>query len=172
MTILNEGRDAPLYHATKAINALSIIQSDTLQVSTEHELDGRMVKGVSLTRSFEFAKHWRNAEVIFEIDQRKLSQMKRIFPVDFFSDNVPSHARRKGGFAEAEEFVVGKIHPLSKSLKGIHITFKTQRAMEEDIDDFYDFNHILNHELLIVHGGHITDPANPFDIRKRFVRNA
>lgn len=100
---LEEGRDAPLYHATPLFNAEKILQHNIIRAQTSHVHDWttkkqgkvRALPVVSLTRSFKFAERWgervsvrnRFDFVIFELDQRKLSQRYKFVPYNHFSGN-------------------------------------------------------------------------------------
>lgn len=92
---LEEGRDAPLYHATDIMSALSIIrygfEPRTVHLSKKtlglvNDVDDfgieKVARGVSLTRSLPFAKSW--GAVIFEIDQRQLTQRYKVIPIQYF----------------------------------------------------------------------------------------
>jgi len=121
---LTEGRDAPLYHSTSPSNALSIIRQNEISATTTTGF--KEYVGVSLTRSIKTAFYWRRFGVVFEIDQRKLSQDKRIEPL-----NIMGVAKKYGGkvpdwvYSKYEELfeerVKGSINPLSKYLTKIII---------------------------------------------------
>lgn len=127
---LLEGRDAPLYHGTSMWVAEEILSADALSAHTRHKLPlvDKTVMGVSLSRSLRTSR--RFGSVIFELDQSKLARKHRIVPIDYFHnrhsrtldpDEVdPNYERRRGGYAEAEEFVVGDIKKLSRYLRAVH----------------------------------------------------
>lgn len=123
--LINEGRDAPLYHGVSYDHAIDQLKNNRIEGRTTQRFwpDGRRLKdthpeyedsfwlkGVSLTRDVNYAKHW--ADIIYVIDQRKLSQRYKIIP---FNWGYASRARQVDPKREREEFVVlGKIY---KSLK-------------------------------------------------------
>lgn len=139
---LMESKSAPLYHAATLMNAGNIILSNTLMPNTNQNITGlpgskqnkntKAVAGVSLTRSLQFAKTFDNISddhrIIFVLDQEKLNQKYKIRPVDFFTTNPaaddmrPYALRRKGPYAESEEFVIGPINGLDKYITKIIIT--------------------------------------------------
>lgn len=142
---ITEGRDAPLYHGTTLDTAMQILKHDMIQGRTNHE--NRILGinkpgstgGVSLSRSFKISEWF--GEVIFELDQRKLTHNYRINPVQFFSSQGPMLSARtkklggnkvlSGRHTEAEEFVIGSIKNVSKYITKIHIPEKVYRTSEE-----------------------------------------
>jgi hypothetical protein len=145
--ILTEGRDAPLYHFTRYPDIVEIILSDSLNNVTPQIVNGKDVKGVSLTRDKRF--NW-TGDIRLMIDQKKLSQRFKLSPVDYFAgpyfkDKKDFHSgyigletgygdkfdRRKGKWAEYEEFVIGKIKPLHNYLVRIDI-LKNSEALEDE----------------------------------------
>ena len=125
MESLLEARTASLYHACGFHAAIQILGADKIEARTRHvSAHGHDVMGVSLTRSPQFAGSW--GDVVFEIDQQLLIYHHKVIPVDFWGkSNEPQLAnvgRRRGAYAEAEEFVMGPINELSRMLKAIRIT--------------------------------------------------
>lgn len=132
-----EARSAPLYHRTSMYWFDSImdkglepktghVPKHLLKTSGNFKYDygggfkGENVKGVSTTRSFNFAKTWGDIQerVIFELDQQKLSQRYEIRPIQYFSSDS-GKARFQGNNIknEAEEFII--------SLKSIPLKYVT-----------------------------------------------
>jgi hypothetical protein len=170
--LLTEGKDAPLYHATHWYNLPSIIEQNTLLAKTTHRLDKRIdfihniphnkreqselyqgediVRGVSLTRSFSFAKQWSSSgcSVVLILDQSKLIQKYKIIPHNFWSkhhvhsiqnSNVKQSQKRNTHISEAEEFLIGNINNLDKYLLGIwtnNTDLLFELLKDENVDDF------------------------------------
>lgn len=116
LRILIEGRDASLYHCTTLDNAMLILNSGVIQGSNYSHKGG-----VSLTRNKNYLVN-DESEVQFELDQRKLSQTKKIEPYAYFS-------RKKGTKNyESEEVVIGDV-----SLK----KFVTRVDIHPEVLEFY-----------------------------------
>lgn len=131
---LTEGRDAPLYHGTPMDTAAYILKRDMIEARTLHHgagFEGKSwnaskvssgeVSGVSLTRNLRMAKVF--GSVVFELDQRKLTQTHKIMPYNYFnratmdgSSGARSLPDNKYKATEAEEFVRGSIKNLDKYL--------------------------------------------------------
>jgi hypothetical protein len=134
---LEEGRDAPLYHATNS-NHIELILKDNMLKGEIYDpgVKGnkrfkRKAKGVSLTRNFKYAKYWVSGvtSFIFELDQRKLSQRYKIVPFNFFQNEMPGPREKElkqgvgpSGFNEYEEVLVGTLKDLDKYVKYIHVS--------------------------------------------------
>lgn len=139
---ITEGRDAPLYHGTTLYNAAAALDIDKLQTNTS---DGDHRNSISLTRNFDFAKHWamvncgvfRSATVLV-LSQTKLAQTHRIFPHNYWADphsltygakSSPTRLTSVNTYGinsepkanEFEEYLVKDIKPLSKYLTKIII---------------------------------------------------
>jgi hypothetical protein len=148
---LNEGRDAPLYHATGLSAANMILNDNTLWPATLHPKgklkrsnandDKERVNGISLTRSIQFAKDW--GQVVFELDQRKLSYNFSFAPYDYYQWSTPnSISRRK----EAEEFLLGEIKNFKSYVRKIHISFENlgmNTLAKPQIEDHYELSMAL-----------------------------
>lgn len=139
---LEESRSAPLYHGTDIKTAVTIIQRDMIEGRTPQV--GKMVSGkkwpknpygeatgVSLSRNFRTSKDF--GDVIFELDQQKLTNNHKIVPLNYFDTlegNTKATGARSsklsplGGATEAEEFVRGSIKNLDRYLTAIHINEK------------------------------------------------
>lgn len=131
---LTEGRDAPLYHATSIENGLQILKTGTLKA---HELpdddmwDGRDHKVLSFSRSLSFAtdfgrSRFKNKTIIFELDQRKLSQTHKLLPWNYYSNAELSNSARvsrngHGVFNEFEEFTNKDVQNINRYLTAIHV---------------------------------------------------
>jgi hypothetical protein len=140
--ILFEGRDAPIYHGVDQIRyAISALDQNFLLGKTSHgkwisglrypsyELSansGESKYGISTTRDLLFALKW--GEVVFELDQNKISQKYPIIPMNYFYSNksYKHSANNRLSKEEREEFIVtgkngqGGI-PLSPYLKKIYL---------------------------------------------------
>ena len=117
-TVLNEGKDAPLFHGTEINAACHIIHDGKIDESSQYEHNPT---GVSLSRSYvtalEFGTYWeRMFPVVFVFDQQKLvhSRLKIIPRADSFeSGYMPPK--------EAEEMVLSDL-PLEPALISINIS--------------------------------------------------
>ena len=155
-TYLEEGRDAPLYHATSLNKALNIIKQGEIKAYKEH---GDTILGVSLTRNFKFAVNW-NLETeegaIFELDQRKLSQRHKIKAHNFFSKKkstrYPENANglNPQDMNEYEERIMGSVKNVDKYISKIHIDHRDYTYYKKLNDTFYE--KIITHPLLFVKG--------------------
>lgn len=157
--ILTEGRDSPLYHGTGWNAALQIITSNEILPNSSHKpkkllMHGdELVQGISLTRNlntaFDFGK------IVFEIDQRKLSQTNKLVPLDYWSTqynpSLRSRSHQQGDKYEYEEFCVGAIKPFDKHLIAIWIQEKTKdrfSKMFTDEDTIKRYSVIFDNPLL------------------------
>lgn len=114
---INEAvRPFHLYHATDAQNALSILHDNAIHSNTTQEINGRGVRGVSLTRSKYFAENYN--DVVLVIDGGKLRQRHRLVPFVHPYYALDTDMPR----AEAEEFLVGGITDLDRYLLAIHVS--------------------------------------------------
>jgi hypothetical protein len=106
-----------LFHGTTFLRASEVIADDQLDARTTDNARGlgHGTKGVSLTRSYQFATNFRLARrsVVFVLDGRHLVTQ----PVAYWS----AEERRKNGRAdEMEEYHIGPIAPLSRYLISIN----------------------------------------------------
>jgi hypothetical protein len=135
--ILNEGREAPLYHGMQTQKAMFVLSNDILPAGWEHDIPGiGRVKGNSLSRN----KLLKYGYVILTFDQQKLSQTNKIVPVDGeyvhrVTTKLPTNVKsardrnqidmygqkKEPKHALSEEFVIGDIKPLHKYLLNISI---------------------------------------------------
>lgn len=156
---LLEGRHAPLYHGTTLSAVYRILRKNEIEANTYHEIDHltvgqrqnisrqfkqymhwdhenqeMVVRGVSLTRSFIFAKDWAEgrAKRLFEepavlrLDQNRLVLNRhKLIPQNFMGMykhsssliDIKSYKLRR----EAEEFVIGPIKNVQKYITGIYV---------------------------------------------------
>jgi len=161
---LMEGRDAPLYHGTHYIPAIRILEQNAIQADTVQRIMDYLhdERGVSLSRLRNSALKF--GEVLFVLDQTKLSHNFKIYPVDFFAYSAEpenrGQGRRQGDYNEAEEFVAGSIEPLSKYLLEIQISIGAYRAIlrsrydehHRDHQQHWNYDILLKHPLLKVTG--------------------
>jgi len=164
---LEEGRDAPLYHTTEIETATSIIKDDLIKPFTtqsfatkrNEKISYKFVKGVSLTRSLNFAKAFRGEYVIiFEFDQSKLVHNHQIVPFNFFAAGAEAHGsdsparfskKEDNILNEHEEFLVGPIKNVNKYITKIIVTPSVFSQLST-------FKNILNHPKLYVNGKFIN----------------
>jgi hypothetical protein len=160
---LNEAVNAPdleLYHWTNASNLRSIMRRDLIRGETTHEVNDKLVSGVSLSRNPFFdiqdtyavsgVKAWR-----LGFNYRKLSYDHKIIPIrDDRYTMKPRGVRgaepvmvgyrkiadRPVSSDESEEFVVGDIYPLWHYLSSIAVEARHidptlhPSEMEDDFD--------------------------------------
>jgi hypothetical protein len=163
---LEEGRDAPLYHATYTEAAAKILKDGVLMGVTKHKLPNATVAGVSLSRDLKTATNLayhefnHNTVVVFELDQRKLAQRHKIKPLNFYMTNFWKQEERAGQPAryqnsnfffgkrnnEYEEFVLGDIKNVDKYIKKIH---STSNLTTERIEKYPNLH---NHPKLFING--------------------
>jgi len=129
--IIQEGRDAPLYHAAGFSTAVAIIKSNQLRGYDAP---------ISLTRSRRFAQFWNESHgggVVFVLDQTRLSQTFRVKP-----GALGGRPRRH----EAEETVdrLTPIKPLDRYLVSIEITPENLSKIQLNPS----FDALLEHPLL------------------------
>jgi hypothetical protein len=123
---LTETRAASLYHGCGLGGALQIIARNTLEDRTQHELapGSEPVTGTSLSRSLRVA--WGFGDVVFEFDQTRLRQRFRLIPVDYWhralEPDLTGVGRRRGKYAEAEEFLIGPLTNVMRYVTAIHMT--------------------------------------------------
>jgi hypothetical protein len=134
---LEEGRDAPLYHATEFNQAFWIVATDQIKPLTV----SKGPAGTSLTRDIRFAKSWHKNGVIFEFSQRKLSQRYKIEPVNYYASD-----KNTSNKAEREEFLIGKVRPMRKYINRIIINSKY--IDQYDKWHFKDFLKILDDDKI------------------------
>ena len=142
--LLNEAREADLYHSTNLFSLINILDKNKILAYTSSKINGAEKFGVSLTRDLEFAKNWRmnyqlgDGSVILIIDQEKLHRDfgKKLRPVDYYQTtpgrgftqpNRKEKSNRKMPDNsqiqfEAEEFLMSELKPLKKYLKGIYLS--------------------------------------------------
>jgi hypothetical protein len=141
---LEEGRDAPLYHATEYRALLNILITNKLEALNYHEFNSKIkkkhrnswgdVKIISFTRNIRFARAWLNQLMgygpILELDQRKLAQRYKFVPFNFFSYGARVDTDELGidydgdygmnfPYNQFEENVIGDIKNLDKYLTKI-----------------------------------------------------
>ena len=121
---------SPLYHATSAIHAKSIINDNLLRGSSYNELIGDTA--LSLTRNFKFAEMWQyeitsNPGVIFELDQQKLSHNYKLVPFNYFAryNRTARLKSNKTGFVfdnQYEESIQGGIKNLDRYITKVMVS--------------------------------------------------
>lgn len=147
---LTESRSAPLYHATSEFRVQGILKNG-FKPWTHHKSSKLLmpggddkVPGVSATRSFKFAMNW--GAVIFELEQREITQRYKIIPIQFFTDDDlaatrPNRARVKdysGHDNEYEEFIVTSKPLPPKYIKRIWVKEHITRGKFAGMKDVFD----------------------------------
>lgn len=145
---LVEARMAPLYHATRGYNAENILNMMMIEPRTFHSnrkllkgpfhsKDFEASRGVSFTRSLRTAQQIGN--VIFVLDQQKLTQKYQLKPINYFSgvagnNQFIGNTRSTGHDDprnEFEEFVLtNKAIPLEKYLTKVMYTASAEEYVE------------------------------------------
>jgi len=147
---LEEVRDTPLYHAEKVKDAVDVIKTnmiDGVELSNENKwsLDkgNKPEKVVPLSRSFNSIK--KSGYVVFEFDQRKLTQYNKVLTFNFTRDKTDrksmAHKKRYGSY---EEYVSDDIRDIDSSVSKIHM----QR--DEKLKNTYP--ELKNHPKLYIDG--------------------
>lgn len=165
-----EASRAPLYHAIKFDRAKKALQENKLDCYSFQRIwpEGKRLKddqpgyynsqylrGISLTRDFEYAKSWN--DIVFEFDQEKLKQKWRIVPYNWGYSIGGEYKQGVRMKREREEFLitgitkeklnlknpVGSIYPLDKYLNGFWIdSFLTTLNSHDD-----GIEKLMNHPL-------------------------
>jgi hypothetical protein len=162
---LEEGRDAPLYHGTSVDLAQNILKHNTLSAITHHRhiknnKRDKSIKVISLSRNISFVLKWMKRRfdsydpfVIFELDQRRLSQKYKIIPYNHFGDNQyfdgKAAARQQNDLYKIdfpinqyEENVIGDIKTFNRYLTKIMV------KDHKDHNFVLDSKELKNHPLL------------------------
>jgi hypothetical protein len=133
--IINEGRDASLYHGLASADRVKfVLGNDKLVPYSNVTIAGKKpFQAISLTRN----KHLAYGYVVLELDQAKLAQRHKMSPVDQnpakskVSPDPDRHSKGMFGNDKGkeeyfqEEIVVGTIEPLHKYIKCIKIVEPT-----------------------------------------------
>ena len=91
LQFLEEGRDAPLYHGTSLLTATKILESGLLKGSKSTLPPFKKIE-VSLSRNIKVPIHHAFHVqdyitcIVFELDQRKLSQNYKIYPYNYWQE--------------------------------------------------------------------------------------
>jgi hypothetical protein len=162
-TYLIEGRDAPLYHATSVGNLNNMLEEKAMTAETMHRINGKNVKGTSLTRNFSYAMWFAGAasfkagtDIIIELDQRKLTQNYKIVPVnyDYLNSYKKAPARNMSipgkpyTGSEYEEFVIGTVRDINKYILKIHASSEILYAHTDSYGDHSSL--IIKHPKLFI----------------------
>ena len=137
--VMLEGRDAPLYHGTQISNFIDILKTDTLKPGRIYNRDikaGREHGSISLSRNKSAATEY--GDVVFTLDQSKLSDNYKITPVGDFENKYGTTHARKINNGKAEEIITEPITPLHKYLKKIEILVPENQlsGYKHIIDDY------------------------------------
>ncbi|PCJ96783.1 MAG: hypothetical protein COA52_00830 [Hyphomicrobiales bacterium] len=176
---LEEGRDAPLYHATNFDGAQGISFYNKIKGSSNFDIKHKQshkkfARGVSLSRSLKAAINYikrlhgiKNGGIfVFELDQRKLSQRYKIQPYNFWYKNANTEkstgekiirhqtrntdmGRQKQFGNEYEEFVTGMIDDVNKYIIKIHY-LGTKKELNSLNQGTSHEDDIFNHPKLFV----------------------
>lgn len=141
--LITEGRDAPLFHGTALVNALSILHDNKITAGQQYPHNPQ---GVSLARDFkiahEFGTYWdRQYSTVLVLDQQKLvGSRSKIVPYRDTDDQLKPRDR------ESEEIVYGDIYPLDRFLTSVTIPpDQLQKAAKDTkyhawmIDEYGDY---------------------------------
>jgi len=133
---LEESAYAPLYHGTTVPRLYNILDEGKLNTgfrSTSHW----PTKGgsqVSLTRNFEFAKHWPIAVdntsnwSVMEFDRQKLRNNYKIVPFNFFDDKTRySHSERNQYGIDMNQYEEVVTRPIQNPLKYVDKIYMAPR---------------------------------------------
>lgn len=153
---LTEAANYPLYHGTTIAYLEDILKNNELKTGwADKDLHWPSKDGsiVSLTRNLEFAKKWKGAGVVIELNRRSLSNNYRIVPFNYFGKDMAfpgdspkarwSHNKRyikdfNLDRNQYEEAVTKNIKPLKKHIVMIHIFNKNLTAFDLGFLDNYD----------------------------------
>jgi hypothetical protein len=147
--IINEGRDADLYHNLDYRKIAPVLSNNSLPALWQHDIPGLgKIKGNSFTRNSLYGTEYQHGgySVQLVFDQAKLAQRHRIIPVNaemVHTLNRTNYSRRRSGLPDFtvkdmgkydmdrtkrqaaarmdEEFVVGDIKNLNNYLKEIRV---------------------------------------------------
>lgn len=156
--VMLEGRDAPLYHGTQISNFIDILKTDTLKPGRIYNRDnkaGREHGSISLSRNKNVAIEY--GDVVFTLDQSKLSDNYKIIPVGDFENKLDATSARKINDGKAEEIITEPITPLHKYIKKIEILAPENQlnGYKHIIDDYInkfnvDIKFITNESLYVM----------------------
>lgn len=131
-TFLTEARMAPLYHGTYIPNIFDIlVQKQGIKPNTRHEMADLLktkesksvtvapgafgkgiylVKGVSASRSINFARGYRGSKgtAVIVLDQQALTQRYEIRPIQYWQSSITPSARYKEKIGKPLDFINGK----------------------------------------------------------------
>ena len=153
---------APLYHAIKFERAKLALDKNKLDCYSFQRIwpEGKRLKddhpdyyksqylrGISLTRDFNYAKSWN--DIVFEFDQDKLKNKFKITPYNWGYSIGKGYKQGSNSKREREEFLitgitqelninepVGSIEPLDRYLTGFWIDdFLTTLSGYDDIEE-------------------------------------
>lgn len=158
--INEESSRAPLYHAISFNRCKEALDKNSLDCYSfqrtwpdgkrlkddqDGYYDSQYLRGISLTRDFEYAKGWN--EIVFEFDQDKLKQKWKVVPYNWGysigKGYIQSHRMKR----EREEFLiigitdelninkpVGSIKPLDRYLTGFWIDNNMLSRNNDDVN--------------------------------------
>lgn len=144
--LLFEGRDAPLFHGTDLVSAISITRHNQIDANQQYEHHPR---GVSLARDYLVARAFgtyfdRVVPVVFVLDQQQLLNSNlKLRP--YRDTSEPGVYRER----ESEELVLGDIASLDRYLISINVDMKQLRKAATNrgyqdwcIDEYGWVNHL------------------------------
>ena len=174
--VMLEGRDAPLYHGTQISNFIDILKTDALKPGRAYNRDikaGREHGSISLSRNKNAATEY--GDVVFTLDQSKLSDNYKITPVGDFENKYDTTHARKINNGKAEEIITEPITPLHKYLKKIEILVPENQlsGYKYIIDDYVNkFN--IDIEFKISESLYVMNESkedNNIENIKRYIKN-
>jgi hypothetical protein len=123
-----DSNNSPLYHFTTTWSLNQILKSNQLSVGYfNHNINGKILKIVSLTRNKKIDLDYKNFEVKICLDKDKLINKYKLKPYDFFNTDKRKWDPSRVNFYEFEEFSELNIEDLNKYILYI---------------DFFDIDHI------------------------------
>jgi len=148
--ILNEGRDAPLYHWMDDEKVYKVLKNDALKPLFKHKLIKQMGMGISMTRNKNYKHDWAGNTICrLTFNQARLAHDHRIIPVDahhirltpkqFARDYDPSMTDRNSPYTKndnsqmAEEYVLGEVKPLHKYVTEIYFYYGGNERLEVNL---------------------------------------
>ncbi len=152
-TEINEAREAYLYHITTAENVDRILAANELKALTDHRAERLgmtgsrkvnqygYVTGVSLTRNPAFSKIWRSGQgVVLVLDPVRLRNRTELRPTDYYagSDKNTGYGSPR---SEAEEFAIGGIRDLDRSLVEIRINRELYQQCCDENENYPDIEY-------------------------------
>ncbi len=130
--ILNEGRDAPLYHGTAWRCLEKILTENKLKAVSQLPFKNGIKNGVSVSRDYRTALQYSNESsgCIFVLNQRKISQRQKIIPLKWTNllkkyDEYEYRNIVMSGLEnvnDKEEFILGDVKNLYSNIISVNFS--------------------------------------------------